>query len=133
MGPQQLGEAIKVEMAVRTVDGAHLGTVAEVWPDPSGEHLSDGDSTPESGAEATDPELFTFSEGMPGEADSYFRVRTPDGRDLYITFSAVVRADGDAIELAIDAASLAGMQCDVIPDFLNTPTKRDSQGGPHVA
>ena len=134
MNMQGLNEAIKVDMTVRTVDGAAIGTVAEVWPDVGvGETWGAAGSRPQTGAAATNTELYTFSEGMPGEGDSYFRARTPDGSDLYIPFSAVALAEGDAVEVAVDEASLPGMQWDVIPDFLNITTKSDSQGGPHVA
>jgi hypothetical protein len=134
MNSQLLDEAIKVDMVVRTIDGAHLGTVADVWPNVDVEDGWDATSSvPQPSAEATDPELYTFSEGIQGGGDSYFRLRTPDGGDLYVPFSAVVRADGEAVQVAVDEATVPGLQWDVIPDFINITTKSDSQGGPHAA
>ena len=134
MNTRLLDEAIQVDMAVRTLDGAHLGSVTDVWPDAdSGQSGDTAASAQQSDAESTDPELYTFSEGMPGEGDAYFRVRMPDGRDLYVPFSAVAQAESEVVELAIDEATIPGMQWDVIPDFLNITTETDSQGGPHVA
>jgi hypothetical protein len=105
-----------------------------VWPD----RELDKSSAPAMAAsrtdsELTDPELFTFSEGMPGGGDAYFCVRLPDGGDLYVPFTAVAQAEGETVEVAVDHATIPGLQWDVIPDFLNITTETDSQGGPHVA
>ena len=70
---------------------------------------------------------------MPGEGDNYFRVREPDGSDLYIPFAAISGVEGDVVTVAVDADSVPSMNWDVIPDFVNITTETDSQGGPHVA
>ncbi|HEX3245092.1 MAG TPA: hypothetical protein VHX16_06770 [Chloroflexota bacterium] len=134
MNMQLLDKGIKVDMAVRTTDGAHLGTVADVWPNVDvGDGWDATSSVPQPSAEATDPELYTFSEGIQGGGDSYFRIRTLDGRDLYVPFSAVAQAEGETVQVAVDNATVPGLQWDVIPDFINIITKSDSQGGPHAA
>jgi hypothetical protein len=134
MSSQPLNDTIKVDMAVRTVDGAQLGTVAEVWPDVGvGESWGASGSMPQTGAEATDSEQLVYSEAMPGEGDSYFRVRTPAGDDLYVPFSAVGQAEGDVVEVAVDEDSVPGMQWDVIPNFVNVTSETDSQGASNMA
>ena len=134
MNVQRLGQEIKVDMAVQTAEGSELGTVAEVWPDVGvGESWGAVGSIPQREAEATDVSQYAFSESMPGEGDSYFRVRTKDGDDLYIPFAAVSQAKGGVVTVAVDEASVPGMQWDVMPDFINIKSEPDSQGGPHVA
>ena len=133
MNSHLLNDGIKIGMAVRTLDGAHLGTISAVWPDSEVETSKGSPPALQIDREATDPELFTFSEGMPGGEDAYFRVRTQDGSDLYVSFSAVARMESGAIEVAVDSATIPGLQWDVMPDFINITTEIDSQGGPHVA
>ena len=125
---------IHVDMAVHTADGSELGSVAEVWPDVGvGESWGAAGSMPQTGSEATDVSEYAFSEAMPGEGDSYFRVREPDGSDLYIPFAAVSGVDGQVITVAVDAESVPSMNWDVMPDFFNIKSEPDSQGGSHVA
>jgi hypothetical protein len=125
---------INVDMAVQSADGSNLGTVAEVWPDVGvGEAWGAVGSIPQTGAEATDVTEYAFSEAMPGEGDSYFRVREPDGSDLYIPFAAVSGVEGQAVTVAVDADSVPSMHWDVIPDFINIKNEPDSHAGSSVA
>jgi hypothetical protein len=88
---------------------------------------------PQTGAEATDVNEYAFSEAMPGEGDSYFRVREPDGSDLYVPFAAVSGVDGDMLTVAVDADSVPSMHWDVMPDFINIKNEPDSHAGSHKA
>jgi hypothetical protein len=125
---------INVDMAVQSADGSELGTVAEVWPDVGvGEAWGAVGSIPQTGAEANDATEYAFSEAMPGEGDSYFRVREPDGSDLYIPFAAVGGVDGEVLTVAVDADSVPSMNWDVIPDFVNIKNEPDSHGGSNKA
>jgi hypothetical protein len=134
MNTQRLNHAIKTDMTVQTSDGSELGMVAEVWPDVGvGESWGAAGSRPQTGSEATDPDQFEYSEAMPGEGDSYFRVRERDGSDLYVPFAAVSGVDGQVVTVAVDEASVPGMQWDVIPDFINIKNEPDSHGGSTVA
>ena len=116
MNVQRLDQEIKVDMAVQTAEGSELGTVAEVWPDVGvGESWGAVGSIPQREAEATDVSQYAFSESMPGEGDSYFRVTTKDGDDLYIPFAAVSQADGRGGHRCLwNEASVPGMQWDVM-------------------
>ncbi|MFN0073645.1 MAG: hypothetical protein ACKVVP_19365 [Chloroflexota bacterium] len=135
MSTQHLDDAIKVEMAVQTSEGSKLGVVTDVWTNVGvGESWGAvGTSTPERGADATDTAPYAFSEAMPGEGDNYFRARQPDGRELYIPFSAVGGVEDNAVVLAVDEDTVPGMQWDIMPDFINISSAADSQGGSHVA
>jgi hypothetical protein len=130
----EVNHQINVDMAVHAADGSKLGTVAEVWPDVGvGEAWGAIGSMPQTGAEATDVTEYAFSEAMPGEGGSYFRVREPDGSDLYIPFAAVSGVDGQAVTVAVEADSVSSMNWDVIPDFINIKNEPDSHGGSTVA
>jgi len=134
MTSQGLGSEIKTGMAVKTVDGATLGRVGKVWTGTgAGESWGAEGSMPQTGGTATDATEYAYNEAMPGEGDDYFQVDTEDGSALYVPFSAVGEAEGDAVVVAVDEDSVPGMQWDVIPDFVNVTTETDSQGGPHVA
>jgi hypothetical protein len=134
MNTERLNHAIKVDMTVQTSDGSELGRIAEVWPDVGvGESWGAAGSMPQTGAEATDMSEYAFSEAMPGEGDSYFRVREPDGSDLYVPFAAVSGIDGQVLTVAVDEATVPSMQWDVMPDFVNITNEPDSHGGSHVA
>jgi hypothetical protein len=125
---------INVDMEVQTADGSKLGTVAEVWPDVGvGESWGAAGSMPQTGAEATNVAEYAFSEAMPGEGDRYFRVREPDGSDLYVPFAAVSGVNGEVLTVAVDAEAIPAMQWDVIPDFINIKNEPDSHGGSNVA
>jgi hypothetical protein len=125
---------IKVDMAVQTADGSELGTVAEVWRDVGvGESWGAIGSIPQRGAEANDANEYAYSEAMPGEGDNYFRVRAPDGSDLYVPFSAISQVDGQVVTVAVDENAVPAMQWDVIPDFINIKNEPDSHGGSRTA
>ena len=133
MARDGLGERLRPGLAVRGIDGGTIGTIAEVWPDVGvGEAWGSVGSIPVSGSEATDLSEYAFTEAMPGEGDSYFRVTGGDG-NLYVPFSAVSEVRDDAAVLAIPADDVPSMQWDVIPDFLNVRSVPDSQAGPTQA
>jgi hypothetical protein len=108
-------------------DGGHtLGTVTEVWADAGvGEAWGATGAIPIEGADAADPQQFAFSEAMPGEGESYFRLRTAEG-DLFVPFSYVSAVRDDAVVLSLAAADVPAMQWDVRPDFLATHSVPDS-------
>jgi len=115
-------------LAVRCADEEVIGAIAEVWPDVGvGESWGSVGSIPVSGTEATDLSKFAFSEAMPGEGESYFRVVSRDGSDLYVPFSVVAAVGDDAAVLAITSDDVPAMQWDIIPDFVNITSRSDSQ------
>ena len=128
MDKQRLNNEIKVDMAVHTAEGTEIGTVAQVWPDVGvGESWGAVGSIPQREAEATDLSQYAFSESMPGEGDSYFRVQKNNGEDLYVPFAAVSGVEDQVVTVAVDEDSVPGMQWDVKPDFINIKSEPDSQ------
>jgi hypothetical protein len=125
---------IKADMAVQTADGSELGTVAEVWRDVGvGESWGAVGSIPQRGAEANDADEYAYSEAMPGEGDNYFRVREPDGSDLYVPFAAISQVADAVVTVAVDAETVPAMQWDVMPDFVNVKSEADSGGDSRTA
>ena len=128
-------DQLRVGLQVRDLEDQVLGEVAEVWPDVGvGESWGAVGSVPIEGAEAADPTKFAYTEAMPGEGDSYFRLtRSGSGGDLYVPCSAVSEVRDDAVVLAITADDIPNMQWDVQPDFVNIRSVPDSQGDPSTA
>jgi hypothetical protein len=134
MGEERVTDRLRVGQQVADADGTVIGTVADVWPDVGvGESWGAVGSIPTEGAEAADSSKYAFSEAMPGEGDSYFRVTQPRGHDLYVPFSALSGVDEDRAVLAVLADDIPSMQWDVRPDFLNVRSLPDSQAGPTTA
>ena len=116
----------RVGQQVQASDGITLGTVSEVWADAGvGESWGAVGARPVEGAEAADPAAFAYSEAMPGEGESYFRVKTRDG-DLYVPMSYVERVNGDVVVMSVAAGDVPAMQWDVRPDFLANRSVPDS-------
>jgi hypothetical protein len=134
MPEDQVAGRLRVGQQVADADGTLIGTVADVWPDVGvGESWGAVGSIPTEGAEAADASKYAFSEAMPGEGDSYFRVTRSEGHDLYVPFSALSAVDDDRALLAVLHDDIPSMQWDVRPDFLNVRSLPDSQAGPTTA
>lgn len=134
MTEQDLDRAIQPGQTVETADGAQVGTVSEVWTDVgTGEAWGAVGSMPQNGSQATDQQLYAYSEAMPGEGSNYFRVTTTDGQDLYVPFASVSEVRGGVLHLAVDADTVESLQWDIKPDFVNVASEPDSQGGSSVA
>jgi hypothetical protein len=82
------------------------------------------------GVEANEPVDFAWSEAMPGEGESYFRLTSTDGSDLYVPFSYMADSRDDAVVLSVAAEDLPAFRWDLRPDFLheNKPRPGDSEG-----
>ena len=119
-------DRLRAGLRVQGSDGQVIGTISEVWADVGvGEAWGSVGSLPIEGTEGADPTQFAFSEAMPGEGESYFRVRTAEG-DLFVPFSYVSEVRHDAAILSLAASDVPAMQWDVRPDFLATRSVPDS-------
>ena len=130
------GQLIQVcaGMDVCLSDGANIGSVDEVWRDVGvGESWGASGSRPANGAEATNLDLFGYSDAMPGEGADYFRVLSADGCALYVPLSAVMAVEGNLVSLTVDVGTLPGLQWDIQPDFVNVTSSTDSQAGSRIA
>jgi hypothetical protein len=122
-----LYERLRTGMLVLDRLGTELGTVAEVW-DGAGAQEAWGaaGTTPVEGATAADPEKFAFSEAMPGEGESYFRLRRATDGPLYVPFGYIETVRGDAVILSVAADDIPAFQWDIRPDWLNNHQVADS-------
>ena len=119
-------DRLRTGLRVQGADGQVIGTISEVWADVGvGEAWGAVGARPIEGTEAADPAQFAYSEAMPGEGESYFRVRTAEG-DLFVPFSYVAEVRHDVAILSLDASDVPAMQWDVRPDFLATRSVPDS-------
>ena len=119
-------DGLRAGLEVRGADGQAIGSIVEVWPDVGvGESWGSMGSIPMEGAEAADSTEYAYTEAMPGEGESYFRVRTAEG-DLFVPFSYVAEVRHDAAILSLAASDVPAMQWDVRPDFLATRSVPDS-------
>ncbi len=126
MAAHDASARLRVGLRVQGDDEQVIGTITEVWADAGvGESWGAEGALPIEGATAADADAFAYSEAMPGEGESYFRVQTPDG-DLFVPFSYVAEVRDDAAVLSLAAADVAAMQWDVRPDFLATRSVPDS-------
>ena len=126
MAAQRGTQRLRTGLPVQGDDGQAIGTVAEVWADTGvGEAWGATGAIPVEGAAAADPQQFAFSEAMPGEGESYFRLSTTEG-DQFVPFSYVAAVREDAVVLSVAAADVPAMQWDVRPDFLATHSVPDS-------
>ena len=124
----------RTDMTVRDTEGAEIGTVGEVWADAGvAEAWGTEGAIPVEGATEADTTKYAFSEAMPGEGDSYFRLRQADGTPLYVPFSYLEKVDGDAVVLSVSADDIPAFQWDVRPDWLNNHDVPDSGAGSDVA
>jgi hypothetical protein len=110
---------LKEGMTVVTDDDQPIGEVLEVFRDLGLIETFGAKGIPPQ-QEGHDPVNYDYSEAMPGAGDSYFTVRQPDGRVLYIPFTAVSRIDGGRAVVAVDATNLSAMGWDVRPDALTS-------------
>jgi hypothetical protein len=126
MAEQDTTRAVPREgQAVVASSGEQLGTVAEVWADAGvAESWGAVGSRLMSGTEATDDKEFAFSEAMPGEGESYFRLLTPDGTDLYVPMSYISTIEGERVVLSVDADEVPMLRWDLRPDFLHEAKPR---------
>ena len=132
MATDRSTDRLRAGLRVQDSDGEPIGEIAEVWPDVGvGESWGSSGALAIEGAEAADPARSAYSEAMPGEGESYFRVSCPSGGDLYVPFSYVAEVRDDAAILAIAAEEVPHMQWDVRPDFLHEDTGEitASEGG----
>ncbi|MBX5491867.1 MAG: hypothetical protein IRZ14_11985 [Chloroflexi bacterium] len=121
------GKRLQTGMVVRDREGVELGTVGEVWTDAGvAESWGATGAIPIEGTSAADPREYAFSEAMPGEGESYFRLRCPDGRALYVPLSYVQAVRDDATVLSVAADEIPALQWDVRPDWLNNHQVPDS-------
>lgn len=124
---ERLGERLATGLPVEDCQGTALGTVAEVWADAGvAEAWGAEGAIPMDGATAADTSEYAFSEAMPGEGESYFRLRPPDGDALYVPFSYVDSVDDGRVVLSVAADDIPAFQWDVRPDFLNNHQVADS-------
>jgi hypothetical protein len=127
MAKHDIAGALQVGMQVRGADGQMIGTITDVWPDVGvGESWGAVGSIPMHGAEAADAGEYAFSEAVPGEGESYFKLQPESGKALYVPFSSVTDVDGKTATVAVDADDVPGMQWDIMPDFLNVASAPDS-------
>jgi hypothetical protein len=114
-------------MQVESSDGKIIGDVAEVFRDVGvGESWGSVGAIPMSGAEAVDANEYAFDESMPGQGSDYFRVRTGNSTNLYVPLGVVAEIRDGVAVLAVESASIADMQWDIMPDFLNVASAPDS-------
>jgi hypothetical protein len=126
-------EQLRVSQRVEGCDEQFLGTISEVWPDAGvGEAWGAIGAQPIEGAGAADPAQFAFSEAMPGEGESYFRLETA-GRDLFVPMSYVTEVRDEVVVLSVAATDVPAMQWDIRPDFLANRHVVDSSAPSHRA
>ena len=131
---ERVGERVQTDMRVEDCDGIALGTVGEVWADAGvAESWGAEGAMPIDGTTAADTSEYAFSEAMPGEGESYFRLRGTDGEPLYVPFSYVSDVAGDGVVLSVAADDIPAFQWDVRPDFLNNHQVEDSGAPPNKA
>ena len=124
---ERVGERLRTGQPVEDSEGAPLGTVGEVWADAGvAESWGAEGAIPIEGATAADTGEYAFSEAMPGEGESYFRLRCPDDTPLYVPFSYVSDVTGERVVLSVTADAIPAFQWDVRPDFLNNHEVPDS-------
>lgn len=127
MALKNLGEQLQPGMEVHGADHGEIGRIEQVWSDVGvGESWGAVGSIPMGGTEATDVDEYAFTEAVPGEGESYFRVTRSTGHALYVPFSSVTDIADNVATLAVDADDVPGMQWDIIPDFLNVTSATDS-------
>jgi len=123
---EQIGSQLRVGQQVRGCDGQALGTITEVWADVGvGEAWGAIGAQPVDGTAGADAAEFAFNEAMPGEGESYFRLRASSG-DLYVPMSYVQDVSDATVELSVAASDVAAMQWDIRPDFLANRSVPDS-------
>ncbi|HLH25462.1 MAG TPA: hypothetical protein VK066_23325 [Chloroflexota bacterium] len=126
-------EPLCISQRVESCDGQYLGRVSEVWPDAGvGEAWGAIGAQPIAGADSADPTQFAFSEAMPGEGESYFRLETA-GHDLFVPMSYVDAVRDQKVVLSLAAADVPAMQWDIRPDFLANHHVPDSGAPSHRA
>lgn len=126
-------EQLRVRQRVEGCDNQFLGILSEVWPDTGvGESWGAIGAQPIQGADAAEPAEFAFSEAMPGEGESYFRLATAGG-DLFVPMSYVGEVRDEVVILSIAASDVPAMQWDVRPDFLANRPVTDSSAPSHRA
>jgi hypothetical protein len=126
MLPDELGQQLRVGQRVHGCDGEVVGTITAVWDDVGvGEAWGAVGAIPIEGAAAAVPELFAFSEAMPGEGDSYFCLESIAGAQ-YVPFSYVSAVHRGVVKLSVAASDLPALQWDVRPDFLADSSLPDS-------
>jgi hypothetical protein len=127
MANHEIAQALRAGLEVRGSDGRTIGTITDVWADVGvGESWGAVGSIPVHGTEATDTGEYAFSEAVPGEGESYFKVQSERGTSLYVPFSSVTDVDDRTATLAVAADDVPGMQWDIVPDFLNVASVPDS-------
>ena len=120
MATESANGRLRAGQRVEDHDGVAIGQVLVVWEDVgASEAWGSAGSRLVEGAEANDPDEFAWSEAMPGEGESYFRLECPDGSDLYVPISYVTAVRGDAVILSVDADDVCDMRWDLRPDFLH--------------
>jgi hypothetical protein len=121
-------------MRVESADQKPIGTVREVFRD-IGSVESFGAKGILPYQENHDAKQYAYSEAMPGAGDAYFTVDGNDGV-LYIPFSGIQGAAGDAVTVAVEADMIPDMNWKVRPDALASMTDEypeDTGGEPQVA
>ena len=118
MALQHATDRLRTGLRVEGCDGQPIGTITEVWADAGvGEAWGSVGAQPIEGADGADPVQCAFCEAMPGEGESYFRLRTSE-YDLYVPFSYLGTVRDNTAVLSIAATDVPAMQWDVRPDFL---------------
>jgi hypothetical protein len=125
MATESVTDRLRAGLCVEDHDGVAVGRIVEVWADVgASEAWGSAGSRLVDGAEANDPEEFAWSEAMPGEGESYFRLERTGGGDLYVPISYVSTVNGDAVILSVDADDVTAMRWDLRPDFLHENKQR---------
>jgi hypothetical protein len=131
MPPDQATGLPRVGQPVEGCDEQVLGQVTEVWADVGvGESWGAVGAQPIEGADAAEPTEFAFSEAMPGEGESYFRLKTATG-DLFVPMSYIAEVRDEMVILSIAADDVPAMQWDIRPDFLANRHVPDSGAPSH--